>query len=263
MKKIITYCIIGLSLGASAQIAAYRLNPNSGVVTATITNGFNMQMYTASDAIESEKIKFVNMSASTQTYNMQRSFVTQSTPLFTDGNANNKPNSYFCFGTQCFGSNVSIADPSNYTILTPGADSQTSGFPVSIYLSEAPALGYYVVRYKIFNVNNPNDTLSFNAVYNTQIVGIQSFEKLDDVSELYPNPNTGSSAISFDLSKDEDLKFQVYNSLGSLVYNGTKQKYPAGKNKLALDPSVLSNGVYFVTISSNTGKTTKRLIVSK
>ncbi len=262
MKKIITYCIIGLSFSASAQIAAYVLNPNNGAITATITNGSNLQFYTASDAIESEKIKFKNMSASTQTYNMSRSFTAQSPALFTDGIATNKPNSYFCFGTQCFGSNVSIADASNYTPLAPGADSQTSGFPVSIYLSEAQNLGYYVVRYKIFNVNNPNDSLSFNAVYNVQSVGFKSIDKLDAVSELYPNPNNGS-AVAFDLDRDEELKFQVYNSLGSLVYTGAKQKYAAGKNKLALDAASLTNGVYFVTISGNSGKTTKRLIVNK
>jgi len=118
------------------------------------------------------------------------------------------------------------------------------------------------VGYKIFNINNPNDTLAFKVEYNTFDVGFKNIENKALVSELYPNPNNGSS-ILFDLNRDEDLKFQVYNSLGTLVYSSNTQKYNAGKNKLGLDGSALNNGIYFVSIISNSGKATKRLIINR
>lgn len=263
MKKLFTLLAFGISLASFAQssLTAYKLS-NTYVVTGTITNGANLQFYTSTGAIEDTKFKFKNNSASTQTYNVIRSFVAQNPTLFADGSAST-PNSYFCFGQTCFGSNVFTAPSSDYTILNAGDDSQTGGQPASFYLAEGSSIGYYVVHYRIFNVNNPNDTLGFNAIYNTSDVGIRSnSNSLAGLSELYPNPNPGA-AISFDLTKDDELKFQVYNSLGSLVYTAPKQKYVAGKNKLSFDSASLSNGVYFVTVTGNTGKTTKRLVVNK
>lgn len=263
MKKLFTFFASVLSLGAFAQssITAYKLS-NNYMVTATITNGSNLQLYTSTGSIEDTKFKFKNNSASTQTYNISRSFVAQTPALFTDGSSST-PNSYFCFGQTCFGSNVAVAPPSDYTILNAGDDSQTGGQPASFYLAEGSSIGYYVVHYKIFNVNNPNDTLGFNAIYNSADVGIRSnSNSLAGLSDLYPNPNPGA-VVSFDLAKDDELKFQVYNSLGSLVYSAPKQKYAAGRNKLSFESAGLSNGVYFVTVTGNTGKTTKRLVVNK
>jgi hypothetical protein len=265
MKKLFTFCISLFSVGMYAQsLSAWVISTQSGANTATITNGYNLQLYTTADNILGKRIKFKNNSATTHTYNMSRSFVTEIPTLDKSGDVNIKPNAYFCFGIFCFGSNIDVADQTNYTILSPGQDSEGSGNPAYIYLSEAPTTGYYVIRYKIFDVNNPNDSLSFNAIYNGP-VGIRDLNNdvLAGISELYPNPTSGS-AVSFDLAKDEELKFQVYNSLGSLVYSGSKQKYSAGKNKLALDAASLSNGVYFVTISdNNSAKITKRLVVNK
>lgn len=261
MKKLFTYCLSLLSLGLAAQsITAYR-QTNNGTITGTITNGSSISLNTTPGADTDSKIKIKNNAAVSNTYNVTRYITTNVPALFTDGSSS-KPNSYFCFGQTCFGSNVSTADPGNYTVLNAGEDSYATSQLFSIYLAEAANQGYYVIRYKLFNVNNANDTLSFSAIYNSADVGIKSISnEMSGISELYPNPNGGMS-VSFDLEKDEDLKFQVYNSLGGLVYT-TKQKYSAGKNKLSLEAADLSKGVYFVTIASSSAKTTKRLIVNK
>jgi hypothetical protein len=267
MKKLITCCVSLLSVGMYAQsLSAYVISSQSGANTATITNGTNLQLYTTESNILGKRIKFINNSAITHTYNMSRQFVTETPTLDKSGDGNIKPNAYFCFGIFCFGSNIDAADATNYTILAPGKSSEDPADPkpAYIYLSEAQTKGYYVIHYKIFDVNNPNDSLGFNAVYNNP-VGMKDLGNnvLTGISELYPNPTSGS-AVSFDLAKDDELKFQVYNSLGSLVYAGSKQKYSAGKNKLAFDAASLSNGVYFVTISdNNSAKITKRLVVNK
>ena len=265
MKKLFTFCISLLSVGmySQASLLAYEISSQTGNTITSISNGSNLQLYTSADNITGARIKFINTSAATHTYNMMRTFVTEQPVLDKTGDIDAKPNSYFCFGIFCFGSDINTADPTNYTVLNAGQTSEPNN-PAYIYVSEGSAKGYYVIRYKIFNVNNPNDTLSFNAVYNNP-VGIKSINKdaLSGISELYPNPTSGS-AVSFDLAKDDELKFQVYNSLGSPVYASNKQKYSAGKNKLALDASSLSNGVYFVTITdNNAAKITKRLVVNK
>jgi hypothetical protein len=265
MKKLFTFCITLLSAGLSAQqsLSAYHISSQSGATLEAISNGGSMQLTTTPNNILGARIKFINNSATTHTYNMMRTFVTEQPTLDKTGDIDAKPNSYFCFGIFCFGSDINTADPSNYTVLNAGQSSEPNN-PAYVYVSEGSSKGYYVIRYKIFNINNPNDTLVFNAVYNGP-VGIKSIdnEVLSGISELYPNPTSGSS-VSFDLAKDDELKFQVYNSLGSLVINGNKQKYSAGKNKLAFDASALSNGVYLVTISNNnSAKITKRLVVNK
>ena len=265
MKKIITYCILLLSAGLSAQsFVIYRLNPNTGAIIDSLSNGSNLQLVTFPDSVTDVPIKIKNRSAVTHTYDMSRSFTTQNPTLYTDNTPTNKPNSYFCFGNNCFGSGTSAAGPNDYTKLTSGEDSQTSGNPIYLYISEAASKGFYIVRYKIFNISDGTDTISFNAIYNGTNVGIKAIEnKQDLISELYPNPNSSGSSVSFDLGSDQDLKFQVYNSLGGLVYTSNTQKYAAGKNKLALDCASLSNGVYLINISSASGTSTKRLIINR
>jgi hypothetical protein len=279
MKKIFTLLCLAVSAGSFAQsFALYRTNITTNAITQTITNGGGYVEATAAgdpqhpSALLEDRILIKNTSAVTHTYSVTRTIVSQNPTLILDGSTNT-PNTYFCFGNTCFGSNVSTADPTNYTPLaaegqtTSGGiddNSNDNGQPFVIYFSEGNVQGSYVVQYKVFNISDPNDTLAFKVGYNQASVGIKNQGSIasDLISEIYPNPASGSK-IYFNLGKDDELKFQVYNSLGGLVYTSNKQKFTAGKNLLPVDGADLSSGMYFITISNNTASATKRLIISK
>lgn len=280
MKKIITSLFIAASAGFFAQsISVYKIN-NSGAITNTITNGggYTLATTAGSDSHPSAAVYDIilikNNTSATHTYNVVRTVISQNPALQLDG-SQNRPQSYFCFGYTCFGSDVNTPPSSNdYTILgpvgsttaTPPADnSQANGQLFAIYIAEGNVQGNYLVQYKLFNVSDPNDTLSFRVGYNRPlVVGIKNLERSADlISDIYPNPAGNTSKIFFDLGKDDELKFQVYNSLGSLVASSDKQKYAAGRNQLPVDASELNTGVYFITISNATSTLTKRLIITK
>jgi len=245
MKKIFTVLCLAVTAGTFAQtFGCYRTNL-SNVVTQTITNGGSFNQVTIagttahpSAAVE-DKVLLKNLTSATHTYNVTRSIVLQTPSLILD-NSSNTPNTYFCFGNNCFGSALNTPDAANYTPLN--AQGQTSngfydnntanGQPFVIYFNEGTTQGQYIVRYRVYNVSDPNDTLSFTVNYNVQSVGIktQSAAASDLVSEIYPNPAGSSSKIYFTLNKDENLKFQIYNSLGGLVYSASQQKFAAGKS---------------------------------
>lgn len=269
MKKIFTFLLLGVGVSVYAQtFALYKTAPN-GSITNTITNGGGYTTATTTNSLLEEKVLIKNTSAATHTYNVIRSIVVQNPTLILDGSSNT-PNTYFCFGYQCFGSSVSQPSSSDYTILGPAGstsepydNSKDNGTPFVLYFSEGAQKGHYVVRYKVYNIADAADTIAFTVTYNSETVGIKTIQKSDLSFEIFPNPSHDGSAIFITLNKSEELQYQLYNSLGSIVYSNSKQKYSAGKNQLSIGGDALSDGVYFISLSNGQFSATRKLIISK
>lgn len=270
MKKLITLSLFSLSASLFSQtFSVYKTN-NTGVNTVTITNGFTLNETTTANGILNTKIKIKNNAASTTTYNVVRSLIFNAPALDLSGGPN-KPTSYFCFGYTCFPNNVNSAGPSDYTILAasgqtsttfPTSDNSTSnGQPFSIYLEEGTAVGNYVIRYKVFNVNNANDTLAFNVAYNAG-VGIKKHTVDAGMVTLYPNPSSGEVTVDAYVSSTQPAAISIYNSLGELV-KVQKQNLEAGRNSVKLNTTGLSGGLYNVVLDTQEGSVTKKLTISK
>ncbi len=73
----------------------------------------------------------------------------------------------------------------------------------------------------------------------------------------YPNPTDAQLNISWDRS--EDVSVRLFNSLGQLVYFN---KNTSLIDPLKIDTSQMSTGVYFLKVSSNSGSTTKRILIN-
>lgn len=271
MKKIFTLIALASSVTLFGQsFSVYKTNNSQTTITATITNGYSLADVTSSSAQSKGTFKIVNNSASTTSLNIIRTIVYQAPTLILDGSTNT-PYTYFCFGNTCFPSNVSTAGSSDYTILgaagstvAPFDNSKDNAQPFIVYFEEAPTTGNYYVRYKIFNVSNPNDSISFNYKYN-EFPGIginENVNTIESVSDVFPNPSNNAVNFSLQLKKESDVKVEVFNSLGSLVYTTTESR-SVGKNKLSFDCSKYNSGLYFVTISAGESKITKRLVISK
>ena len=269
MKKIITYIIVGLTSSVFAQsFSVYKTN-NLGANTATITNGYNLSETSSASAVINTKIKIKNNAATTQTFNVIRSTVAQNPTLFLD-NSTNTPSSYFCFGYTCFSSGIITAQPNDYTILAasgvtsttfPYADNTLDNSqPVSIYLEEGANPGYYVIKYKIFNVANSNDTLAFTVTYN-QTLGLNELTK-KPTSDIFPNPAKEETNLKINMTTGSKATVKVINALGQTIFT-KKVEFNDGLNTLQLDTKNYSNGLYDVIIETNTGTLNKKLIISK
>jgi hypothetical protein len=80
---------------------------------------------------------------------------------------------------------------------------------------------------------------------------------------LYPNPsNTGISNVLITSAKASNGTVTVRNALGQIVY--TKQaSLNEGATTLQVDLSAYSDGIYTVSVTTNSGSFVKKLTVTK
>lgn len=69
----------------------------------------------------------------------------------------------------------------------------------------------------------------------------------EDIS-VFPNPVTGNGYLTFNSLKDDDQTVVIYDVSGRLVYH---EQYTIikGDNKLVLETSLLTKGMYFIKIA--------------
>jgi hypothetical protein len=270
MKKIYTIFSLTLTFIASAQSFSLYKTAN-GNNTHTLTNGVIVDEVTSINNITETKIKIINNAASTVTLNVIRTILSSS-PAFINDNSSSTPNTYFCFGKNCFGSSTSTADPDNYTVLLasgqssatspPMSDnSSTSNQPFNIYLEEGVVMGDYAVRYKVFNIVNANDTIEFNIKYNNGQVGITEISKAEASLKAFPNPAGSFVNLSVENSNEEVVSVLVYNALGAVVKSISMPKNTS--HAVQIPTSDLANGLYeFVVRTKQSVQQTKVLIAN-
>ena len=140
-------------------------------------------------------------------------------------------------------SNTSIANPS-FTISTVGT--------FSVYLN---------VNFPEGGVSSVMKTITTTTCTNVSINDYKN--KIGSVG-LYPNPTADNTTLIIDNYNVESLNVLVYDITGKLVMSPIQnQSLLVGKNKFIINTSDLNNGIYFVTLITNKGKETVKLIVNK
>lgn len=87
----------------------------------------------------------------------------------------------------------------------------------------------------------------------TELVGLNYFY-------IAPNPNDGKFWIEMDLQNAKQLKIMVLDALGQIVYQQEKW-FPLGNSSLGVDLSGQPSAVYIVELISETGVSTRRVVV--
>lgn len=100
-----------------------------------------------------------------------------------------------------------------------------------------------------------------SAFYAKEITSVEELSQLNSI-DLYPNPVHELLNINFSLQESTTMEIFVSNTLGQVVHTISSRNY-TGANKLEVNTANLSNGVYFLTFSSENKRTTKRFTVSK
>ncbi len=83
----------------------------------------------------------------------------------------------------------------------------------------------------------------------------------EDLMSVYPNPSTGSFNVELNLTSSQDVTLNVMNVLGEVISSKTLSN--ASNGKYTVDLSAQTAGVYFVEVSSATGKTVKKINIVK
>ena len=81
--------------------------------------------------------------------------------------------------------------------------------------------------------------------------------------QVYPNPLTENSTLSFYLSNPETVNVSVFNNLGMEVIKIANQQLQSGIQNINLNVTSLENGIYFIRIQAGSDIQTKKVTVVK
>jgi len=89
-----------------------------------------------------------------------------------------------------------------------------------------------------------------------------------ELMQNYPNPNTGKTAIKYQLAQPGKVSLKIYNTLGQVVKTLISQEQPAGYYNVTWDGKdsggrQTSAGVYFYRMEAGDYKATRKMVVLK
>lgn len=116
---------------------------------------------------------------------------------------------------------------------------------------------------------NVSSTVAANASFSnphisTQVVGIKSVENKISAIGLYPNPAASAVNINIELNSNEKVSVSIFDITGKLVSTVIENtEMNAGSNSVNVSTNNLSNGLYFVSVSTGNFVQTQKLVISK
>jgi hypothetical protein len=86
---------------------------------------------------------------------------------------------------------------------------------------------------------------------------------LADLS-VFPNPASSEVSVTYRLPSSKNIKLQVYDAIGNLVYDLVNQKQSAGSYTVTFNTSTIANGIYQVKlVGDNVNLKTEKIVVIK
>lgn len=93
------------------------------------------------------------------------------------------------------------------------------------------------------------------------LVGLEESTPTIASAKIYPNPAMDKATVAFQTTQSEDYTIEVINVMGQAVYTTTLSNVEAGRTTHDFSTNELSNGIYTVRISSESGLLSKRMSV--
>ena len=78
--------------------------------------------------------------------------------------------------------------------------------------------------------------------------------------DVYPNPNNGHFAVSFNIERQDNYTLKITNTIGQIVYEEALNNF-TGAYSNKIDISSFGKGVYMLNISNSKNETVKKVIV--
>jgi len=102
-------------------------------------------------------------------------------------------------------------------------------------------------------------------VTDTPFGNVTNIEKLltEQQVNIYPNPAQNTANISFTVSKNARVKFEIFNILGSQIAEITDKYFNAGIHMIVYDTSKLTDGIYFCKLQVGDKLISKRIIINR
>ncbi len=85
-------------------------------------------------------------------------------------------------------------------------------------------------------------------------------KKLTEELSLYPNPAQSQLTIEFELAETKNVSIEIRNILGQTVTTINNRVFPYGKNKIEIDVSEFSKGLYFIQLQRENKIVSKKFV---
>ena len=95
---------------------------------------------------------------------------------------------------------------------------------------------------------------------------VTSTEEIADAKfnlSVYPNPTADIADVTFYLENGNNVKMEVYNTMGALVYTKNAGNLTKGNHKIAFNGEELNSGFYFVNLTIGNKVITKKVTLTK
>ena len=129
----------------------------------------------------------------------------------------------------------------------------------SINLSSYSAATNVFIRFKVTSDYENNMYVDDINIFGNP-TGVTTANFSDNI-HLYPNPTDGTLYLSADFTKAENLKVFIYNVVGEEVGRVISNNTLGGA--MTLDLHTMTNGVYFVRVSTDTQTFTQKVVLNK
>ena len=88
---------------------------------------------------------------------------------------------------------------------------------------------------------------------------------LNDLNSIivFPNPTEGDIQIQFKIKEDSNVDMAISDEVGRRIQTILKQRMPAGKYKYSANLDRLSNGLYILSVTTETEVLHSKIIVQK
>ena len=101
----------------------------------------------------------------------------------------------------------------------------------------------------------------FVKTYTITGIGEQEVIPVTTVYQNSPNPFSSITKINYNLIRDAQLSFEVYNLTGKMVEKRDLGMMKKGMNTIQFNADGLSKGVYFYSVITESGKVTKKMLI--
>lgn len=134
------------------------------------------------------------------------------------------------------------------------------------FVNAFPTELYDASDFRLVATSTASNGASFSGPhFNGQVLSVNNLNKNKINSiELYPNPSSDNTSLSFNLVEENKISIFISDILGNenitLYNNDFLEK---GEYKFSISTSNLSNGIYFISIKIDGVVETKKLIINK
>ena len=164
-----------------------------------------------------------------------------------------------CNSTTYSGINVTFADGSGTIVCaspTSGTYNASQAASALAGYNNKSSLGNWTLTVTDYNISNTGTLVSWGVDFGCTLANEQ-FEISNFV--IYPNPNRGNFNIQFANSTSNEIKVNVYDMRGRVIFENKYSNQATFNENIQLDNA--ETGIYLVSITDGSQKIVKRIVV--